>query len=908
MRIKSIALAAACLLVLAATVSAGAASAGPLAAPAAEDRLCFDFETGLQGWHVVVGHLHDYRQKTSSCPKQARLPETGEFFVACTKDAGGILESPIFTVKAAEATFLLGGSGKPHAYLSLHAEDGREIMRSDVEVAHPEKGDPWRLHEKKWDLTQCVGKNVFLRLVSEPVGYSLGRNFANAQVQLSFFVFDSFRVKGTIDEDASAKRQAWLKGDYQKSMDAIAAELGDIVFTVRKADRDNHWYANIGHWSGDPERRLFHDGSRLCRLDTRTGKRTVLLEDARGGIRDPQVHYDGKKILFSYRPGGSEYYNLYEIGIDGKGMRRITNAAYDDFEPSYLPDGRIVFVSTRCKRWVPCYFTEVATLHSCNADGSGLRMLSSNVEHENTPWPMPDGKILYTRWEYMERSVMHFHHLWTANPDGTQEAVFYGNMHPGYVMIDAKPIPGSRKVACIFVPGHTRNEHQGTLTIVDPRNGPDDKSAIECIGWSRIERDPYPIGNKGFLIAKGNEILIMDYQGRTKSIYESEKGVLCQEPRPIASRPREACVPSQTDMSRDTGLLMLQDVNEGRNMKGVKPGQIKELMVIELLPKSQNVSNGAEPIGKGATFNHERILGTVPVEADGSAFFEAPAMRALFLVALDENERAVKRMQSFLNLQPGEVRGCVGCHEERTQQPDSRVGECMAMRRAPSPIKPIEGIPDVFDFPRDIQPILDKYCVDCHGYEKTARGGPRSGNIILTGDHGPVYSHSYSTLVPALCNTGHNLGNNPPYSTGSGAGQLMKYIDGSHHNVKLDPHDRKMVRLWMDSGAIYAGTLAAEGCGMKYFQIGRQAKRFRTTTYSSWFSMQKDWPERVKAAEDVASRRCIGCHAKPIPQFDITKDGKNNWSMLTPTLQKGVAKVAKTFGDSSLNPVISPLR
>jgi hypothetical protein len=454
-------------------------------------------------------------------------------------------------------------------------------------------------------------------------------------------------------------------------------------------------------------------------------------------------------------------------------------------------------------------------------------------------------------------------------------------MHPGYVMIDAKPIPGSRKVACIFVPGHTRNEHQGTLTIVDPRNGPDDKSAIECIGWSRIERDPYPVGNKGFLIAKGNEILIMDYQGRTKSIYESEKGVLCQEPRPIASRPREACVPSQTDMSRDTGLLMLQDVNEGRNMKGVKPGQIKELMVIELLPKSQNVSNGAEPIGKGATFNHERILGTVPVEADGSAFFEAPAMRALFLVALDENERAVKRMQSFLNLQPGEVRGCVGCHEERTQQPDSRVGECMAMRRAPSPIKPIEGIPDVFDFPRDIQPILDKYCVDCHGYEKTARGGPRSGNIILTGDHGPVYSHSYSTLVPALCNTGNNLGNNPPYSTGSGAGQLMKYIDGSHHNVKLDPHDRKMVRLWMDSGAIYAGTLAAEGCGMKYFQIGRQAKRFRTTTYSSWFSMQKDWPERVKAAEDVASRRCIGCHAKPIPQFDITKDGKNNWSMLT---------------------------
>jgi hypothetical protein len=310
-----------------------------------------------------------------------------------------------------------------------------------------------------------VGENVFLRLISVPVGYSLGPNPSGLR---SFIVFDSFTVEGAIDEAASNKRRAWLNDDYAKSMDAIAAELGDIVFAVRRTYPDNHWYGNIGHWAGDPERRLFYDGSRLCRLDTRTGKRSVLLEDARGGIRDPQIHYDGKKILFSYRPGGSEYYNLYEIGIDGKGMRRITNAAYDDFEPSYLPDGRIVFVSTRCKRWVPCYYTEVAVLHSCNADGSDVRMLSPNLQHENTPWPMPNGKILYTRWEYIERHALHFHHLWTANPDGTQQAVFYGNMHPGYVMIDAKPIPGSRKVACIFSPGHGRTEHAGTLTIVDP--------------------------------------------------------------------------------------------------------------------------------------------------------------------------------------------------------------------------------------------------------------------------------------------------------------------------------------------------------------------------------------------------------------------------------------------------------
>jgi hypothetical protein len=199
----------------------------------------------------------------------------------------------------------------------------------------------------------------------------------------------------------------------------------------------------------------------------------------------------------------------------------------------------------------------------------------------------------------------------------------------------------------------------------------------------------------------------------------------------------------------------------------------------------------------------------------------------------------------------------------------------MAMSRAPSRIKPIEGIPDVFDFPRDIQPILDQYCVDCHGYETTTRGGPRSGGIILTGDRGPIYSHSYSTLVPEFCNLGDKLGNSPPYSAGSGGSRLMEYIDGSHHNVKLDPHAHKMLRLWMDSGAIYAGTLAAEGSGIINWQIERQTKKFRTATYTSWFSMQEDWPERVKAAEDVASRRCVGCHGKPIPKFDLTKDGDN---------------------------------
>ena len=163
--------------------------------------------------------------------------------------------------------------------------------------------------------------------------------------------------------------------------------------------------------------------------------------------------------------------------MDGSGLRQLTDGPYDDIEPAYLPDGGIVFVSSRCRRWVNCWLTQVAVLHRCDADGSNLRALSANVEHDNTPWPLPDGRVLYQRWEYVDRSQVDYHHLWTANPDGTAQMVYYGNLHPGIVMIDAKPIPGTPKVVAIFSPGHGHREHDGAITVVDPRYGPDDPRA-----------------------------------------------------------------------------------------------------------------------------------------------------------------------------------------------------------------------------------------------------------------------------------------------------------------------------------------------------------------------------------------------------------------------------------------------
>src|SRR5262249_43176695 len=150
--------------------------------------------------------------------------------------------------------------------------------------------------------------------------------------------------------------------------------------------------------------KAYGEGARLYRLHLRTGRLTALLADDGGGIRDPQVDYNGRKILFSYRPGGTENYHLYEINADGSGLRQLTDGPFDDIEPTYLANGDLIFVSSRAKRWVNCWLTQVATLHTASADGTRIRPLSSNNEQDNTPWPMPDGRILYTRWEYVDRS------------------------------------------------------------------------------------------------------------------------------------------------------------------------------------------------------------------------------------------------------------------------------------------------------------------------------------------------------------------------------------------------------------------------------------------------------------------------------------------------------------------------
>ncbi|MBT7846023.1 MAG: hypothetical protein HN742_29395 [Lentisphaerae bacterium] len=626
------------------------------------------------------------------------------------------------------------------------------------------------------------------------------------------------------------------------------AEVEEVVFAVRMPGTD-HWYANFGFYSAPrgeypPQRAsggklalrpIYKKGGALRALDLRARTVRSLVEDREGAIRDPCVHYDGRTIVFSWRKAGSDFYHLYEIQKDGTGVRQLTTGPHNDIEPTFLPDGGLMFCSDRCNRFVNCWITPVASLYRCNRAGTEIRMISSNVEHDNTPWMLPDGRVLYMRWEYVDRNQSTYHHLWTANPDGTGQMVYYGNLHPGLAMLDAKAVPGTRRVVASFSPGHGRAEHAGHVTLIDPRHGPDHRGSARRISrGGAIFRDPFALSDACFLVAADRRLLVMDDRGRTSTVHELGKvdaGCWLHEPRPLVQRPTEPRIPPRVTLQEATGTFFLSDVTAGRTMGGVEAGEITHLLVLQQMPKPVNFSGGMWPISAGGTFTLARILGTVPVRPDGSALFRAPALQSLFFVALDRAGLSVKRMQSFVTLQPGEQVGCVGCHESRVTAPGHARPKALPGEREPDAITPISGAPDVPDFPRDMQPILDRHCVRCHNPKDY------KGKVDLCGDRTPLFSQAYWQLTQrGLYSDGRNeaRSNYPPRTIGSSASRILTLMDGSHRGAKTNAEEKRIVRLWIDAGAPFAGTYAALGSGMS----------------------------PVVFPEEAVKRRCASCHGR----------------------------------------------
>jgi len=652
----------------------------------------------------------------------------------------------------------------------------------------------------------------------------------------------------------------------------------EILFAVRKPSTDGHWYANFAYYSTDQCRTTFpmNSGGKLCVYNVKTKQVRTVFEAPEGNVRDPQIHYDAQKLVFSYLPKGKRHYSLYEINLDGAGLRQLTGRGedvasgmedyrtysppgWDDIEPTYLPDGQIIFCSTRCNRYVQCWMTQVATLHKCDADGSNLRVLSANVEQDNTPWVLSNGQVAYMRWEYVDRFHMGYHHLWSMNPDGTRQMVLYGNQINHGVILAPKPVPKSPKLVVTWSPGHGMREHYGRIALVDPRLGPDDPKGVHYVSKGNVHCDPWAFAEDRFMAANKTAIELVDGRGETEFLYRlpeslAEAGYWIGEPRPVMKRERERMVADQTDPSADHGTLAMVDVYRGRKMRKVKPGTIKNLLVYEVLPKPINYAGAMSEMSAGGTFSVERLIGSVPVSDEGSAYFKLPAVRSFLFLAMDERGHCVKRMHSFTSVMPGEHTTCIGCHERRTESPsaDERDRLLRVMRAPPVAPEPVAGVPEIFDFLRDIQPILDRHCLKCHNHDR------EEGGFNVSGHWGPLYPigylqmswrHLFGDNRIILPYSEHSKSDFEPYRIGTGSSRLLKLIEERHEGVKMPENEQKIIRHWLDAGANHAGTYAVNSHGTIGYYL-----------HSVNVRNDKDWPE-TRAMVEVMNRRCDPCHA-----------------------------------------------
>jgi hypothetical protein len=459
---------------------------------------------------------------------------------------------------------------------------------------------------------------------------------------------------------------------------------------------------------------------------------------------------------------------------------------------------------------------------------------------------LPDGRVAYMRWEYTEKDRAVFHNLWTVNPDGTNHQILFGNEKTlTDVWNDPKPVPGTDQI--IFVAhNHGGAEKKGHIAVVDQLSGPNDHRRIKYITppyrttnvpW----RDPFPITKDLILAARGPRMVVIDQDGHEATIFELQnKALLLSEPRNLAPSPRPRELPHRTDYAKDYGVFFINDVYQGRHMEGVERGDVKDLLIVEELPKPVHHVGHTEPLMYNGTFMLERVLGTVPVEADGSVYFKAPPLRSLMFVLRDKDGLSIKRMQSFATLMPGETAGCIGCHESRTEVPQGNFYPS-AVRRPPSDIQPFGAhVPDVYHYPRDIQPILDRHCLSCHSDDV------RKGGVVLNGDKEVWFTQSYVALQARdQVGVGHMAleANMPPRSIGSSASGLVKKLREGHHGVKATVEEIETVELWVDSAGVWAGTYAAVN-----------------TTHAA--NLHQD-----KLMADLIQRRCIDCHK--VTGYDI---------------------------------------
>ncbi len=589
-----------------------------------------------------------------------------------------------------------------------------------------------------------------------------------------------------------------------------------------------------------------------------------------GGIYfDPELSFDAKRVLFSHKgePDGSS--SIYEINIDGTGLRRLTDptphcadyhgshGGVHDLTPAYLPDGRIVFTSTRQQGLVPCANKGVAILHVMNADGSDLHTISVNSETEFDPSMLEDGRILFGRWEYVDKTALTQQSIWTVCPDGrNEEALYANNMVFPEAVLDARQVPGAPHLICASFTPHNSTP-RGTIAMIDTRLGKNDPAAIfnfdkpdDPTNNRGDSCEPWPLDEHTVLystMVDGKNVLMLakrSADGTIRRCLVHREAIDCHTPIPVVPRPVPQRRPEMVDRSQDTGFFTVQDVYVG--MPEVPRGSIKKLRVIEETSRVSaspggSIYNQTFSVSAALAFACKNYLGTVPVEEDGSAHFEVPAGKAIYLQALDAEGRCVRSMRTFIQAAPGVTRSCIGCHEDKKATYPAQRRPTIAQRRLPSRLEEESWGSGPLDYASMVQPVLDAHCVECHGGD----GGIACG-LDLTGGWTDFFTISYenltsrrkvqykSTLIAGIdCMNGTALYSAqilPAYSHGSTAAPLAEVlVDGARgHEDRFDDMPRRqrdLLLAWIDTNGLFNGTwdYTEQGCRLDGWQDAKAA-------------------------------------------------------------------------------------
>lgn len=547
-----------------------------------------------------------------------------------------------------------------------------------------------------------------------------------------------------------------------------------------------------------------------------------------GTFLSPDLSYDGTEILFAYTDANQSHtwnenttYHIFKVNIDGSNLTQLTDGAYNDFDPCWLPDGKIAFISERRGGYGRCHGRTVPTytLHTMNDDGSDIRCVSFHETNEWAPSVDNNGMIIWTRWDYIDRGDTQMHCAWIANPDGTDPRPVSGN----YVNYNENPkmhmslraIPNSNKYVGVAAPHHGQN--YGALIMIDPDIEDDDNLAQitnltpEC-GYPESTvgtltdlkyATPYPLSEEYFLcvydedanshgVNKHYSLYVIDDKGNKKLLYD-DPSISCLDPIPVKARPIPNAIPvSEQVANPDDGIVNIINVYD--SMLDFPEGTVIEgLRIIQVYPKT--TPNADDPkISYVGRKNSRGVLGTVPVESDGSAKFYLPPDIPVLFQAIGSDGTAIQTMRSDTFVIGGQkYLSCQGCHEPRHTAPDNPEQVPLAMRREPSVIQPetVSGAKPM-SFPLLIQPILDNKCVSCHDGSNNIdlRRGTSSGwftSYINLGN----YVHKFPDIQWAAPRT-------VPGQFGSNASPLYEKLSQGMGNL-TDEELHRFV-LWMDTG------------------------------------------------------------------------------------------------------------